>query len=178
MDWNIWKSKRINGEWQKPMPFFEKNIEGNRFYPYLTNSGNLYFSITPHGSGNSDLYVSKYKNGNYQKPSPLININSEKLEGDAFLSPDESYLIFAGFGRGQNLGKSDLYISFNENGTWSVPVWMGKEINSQGYDGSPFVTKDRKYLIFTSSRGSTDENTFFNHYIIRFNSEKYNQKLI
>lgn len=176
-DWNIWKSERINGSWQNPSPFFEKNIEGNQFYPWLTNSGNLYFAITPHGSGNSDLYVSEYLNGVYQTPKALPrHINSQKLEGDAFVAPDESYIIFAGFERGQNLGKSDLFISFNNAGKWSVPVWLGEEINSVGYDGSPFVTRDGKYLIFTSSRGSTDENTFFNHYIVRFYPENYREQ--
>ena len=174
-DWNIWQSVRKNGKWEQPEPFFKDNIEGNQFYPWFTDSGNLYFAITQHGSGNSDLYVSKYKNDRYQAPKALPSpINSTKLEGDAFVAPDESYLIFAGFEREQNLGKSDLYISFNNDGNWTAPVWLGKSINSEGYDGSPYVTDDGKYLIFTSSRGSTDENTFFNHYIIPFNPEKYN----
>lgn len=176
-DWNIWSSKRENGTWQSPTPFFKQNIEGNQFYPWLTNSGNLYFAITPHGSGNSDLYVSEYINGIYQSPKALPSyINSKNLEGDAFIAPDESYMIFAGFDRGQNLGKSDLFISFNDNGIWSIPVWLGKEINSDGYDGSPFVTQDGKFLIFTSSRGSTDKNTFFNHYIVHFNPKKYREE--
>jgi Tol biopolymer transport system component len=175
-DWNIWQSVRKNDIWQNPTPFFEQNIEGNQFYPWLTNSGNLYFAITPHGSGNSDLYLSEYKNGQYLTPKALPkHINSQQLEGDAFIAPDESYMIFASFDRDQNLGKSDLFISFNNNGGWSVPVWLGKKINSEGYDGSPFITHDDKYLIFTSSRGSTDENTFFNHYIVRFNVEDWRQ---
>ena len=173
-DWNIWRSVRINAQWQKPELFFETNMEGNQFYPWLTDSGNLYFAITPHGSGNSDLYVSDYENEKHTTPKALpSHINSSKLEGDAFVAADESYLIFAGFERVQNLGKSDLYISFNNEGSWTTPVWLGEKINSNGYDGSPFVTHDGKYLIFTSSRGSTDENTFFNHYIVRFNPQLY-----
>lgn len=173
-DWNIWKSIRQDGDWQQPQPFFSKNMEGNQFYPWLTDNGNLYFSITPHGSQNSDLYVSEFKEGKYQASQALpTTINSKKLEGDAHVSPDESFLIFAGFERNQNMGKSDLYISINENGNWSKVIWMGKNINSEGYDGSPYVTEDGKFLIFTSSRGSTDENTFFNHYIVRFSKEKY-----
>jgi|GEM_PF-3545485 len=178
-DWNIWKSIRKNDEWQTPELFFDTNIEGNQFYPWLTNSGNLYFAITPHNSGNSDLYVSENENEKYLEPKALPKyINSVKLEGDAFVAPDESYLIFAGFERGQNLGKSDLYISFNNKGLWTAPVWLGDNINSEGYDGSPFVTESGNYLIFTSSRGSTDENTFFNHYIVRFNPEKYNDTTV
>ncbi|NAS29890.1 hypothetical protein GTQ40_02800 [Flavobacteriaceae bacterium R38] len=173
-DWNIWKSIRKNGVWQTPTPFFNQNLEGNQFYPWLTQSGNIYFAITPHSSDNSDLYVSEYKNGEYGTPKNLpAHINSKNIEGDAFVAPDESYIIFASFEREQNLGKSDLFISFNENGNWTSPVWLGKEINSEGYDGSPFVTEDGKYLIFTSSRGSTDKNTFFNHYIVKFNPEIY-----
>ncbi|MDC6364872.1 MULTISPECIES: TolB family protein [Flavobacteriaceae] len=176
-DWNIWKSVRKNGKWQTPIPFFNQNLEGNQFYPWLTRSGNIYFAITPHGSGNSDLYVSEYKNGAYGTPKALpAHINSKSIEGDAYVAPDETYIIFAGFERGQNLGKSDLFVSFNENGNWTTPVWLGEEINSVGYDGSPFVTEDGNYLIFTSSRGSTDENTFFNHYIVKFNPEIYRAK--
>jgi len=173
-DWNIWKSIRLNGKWQTPTPFFDKNIEGNQFYPWLTASGNLYFAFTPHGSQNSDLYISEFIDGKYQLPKALSSvINSPKLEGDPYVAPDESFLIFAGFERKQSLGKSDLYISLNSNGNWSVPIWMGKQVNSDGYDGSPFVTEDGKYLIFTSSRGSSDENTFFNHYIMKFSKENY-----
>lgn len=173
-DWNIWKSIRKNDKWQTPIPFFNHNLEGNQFYPWLTQSGNIYFAITPHGSGNSDLYVSEYKNGAYVTPKALpAHINSENIEGDAFVAPDESYIIFASFEREQNLGKSDLFISFNHQGKWSIPVWLGEEINSEGYDGSPFITNDGKYLIFTSSRGSKGENTSFNHYIVRFNIEDW-----
>lgn len=176
-DWNIWKSERINGIWQQPKTFFNTNKEGNQFYPWLTDSGNIYFAITPHGSSNSDLYISRYSKGVYQQPEALpSHINSKAMEGDAFVAPDERYMIFAGFDREQNSGKSDLYISFNIDGDWTTPVWLGEEINSVGYDGSPFVTSDEKYLIFTSSRGSTDDNTFFNHYIIPFDVEKYSQK--
>ncbi|MDF1698906.1 MAG: hypothetical protein P1U56_23835, partial [Saprospiraceae bacterium] len=137
-DWNIWKSSRVEGKWQQPTPFFDENIEGNQFYPMLTASGNLYFATTPHGSGNSDIYVSKYTNQGYQQPEALSGIDTEYLEGDPYVAPDESYLIFAGFDRAENLGKSDLFISFNEHGKWTKPVWMGSEINSEGYDGSPF----------------------------------------
>lgn len=173
MDWNIWKSERKQNIWQQPEPFFKENLDGNQFYPWLTQSGNIYFANTPHGSANSDLYVSEFIEGRYHTPKALSGINSDKLEGDAFVAPDESYIVFAGFERKENLGKSDLFISFYQLGQWSTPVWLGEDINSIGYDGSPFVTEDGRFLIFTSSRGSTDDNTFFNHYIVRFDADKY-----
>ena len=174
-NWNLWRSERKNDTWETPALVFEESLQGNQFYPWLTKSGNLYFSTTRDGSGNSDLFYSKLKAGKYQTPVSLPKqINSIHLEGDAYVHPTEEYLIFAGFEREMNLGKSDLYISFNKGeNSWSNPVWLGEDINSKGYDGSPFVTQDGEFLIFTSSRGSTDENTYFNHYIIGFNANKY-----
>lgn len=176
-DWNIWKSERVGRSWQKPELYFSQPMPENEFYPTLADSGNLYFTITPHGSQNGDIHVSRLVNGVYTSPEPLDpSINSESNEGDAFIAPDESYIIFASFDRVESLGKSDLYISLKKaDGNWSQPIWMGREINSAGFDGSPFVTQDGKFLIFTSSRGSTKENPFFNHYIVRFNLEQYHQ---
>lgn len=174
-DWNIWNAIRQKGIWQKPELYFSRPMSENEFYPTLTKSGNLYFTITPHGSQNGDIYVAEFVDGKYDEPKPLPQtINSLANEGDAFVAPDESYMLFASFDREQSLGKSDLYISLrNAEGDWLPPVWLGEEINSDGYDGSPFVTMDGKFLIFTSSRDSSDENTFFNHYIVRFDVEKY-----
>jgi hypothetical protein len=174
-DWNIWKSVKVDAEWQTPELLFEHPLDGNQFYPWLTDSGNVYFSSTPEG-GNSDLYVANFKDGQYSAPVKLPDyINTSALEGDAYVAPDESYLIFAGFERDQNLGKSDLYISYNIDNAWTSPVWLGDAINSDGYDGSPFVTQDGKYLLFTSSRGSTDDQVFFNHYIVPFDEGKYRE---
>ena len=73
-----------------------------------------------------------------------------------------------------NLGFSDLCISFHlGNGQWTAAKSLGKEINSEGFDGSPFITENGKYLIFTSSRNSPNSNSFFNHYIVRFDAEDY-----
>jgi Tol biopolymer transport system component len=177
-DWNVWKASREANTWQSPELYFPNHLEGNQFYPWLTESKNLYCSITPAGSQNSDIYLVEWKDGQYTSPKRLPEtINTEALEGDAFVAPDESYLIFAGFERAQNAGKSDLYISFKkENGGWTEAQWLGEDINSEGYDGSPCVTIDGKYLIFTSSRGSIEENTFFNHYIVRFQLERYQRQ--
>lgn len=177
LNFTIWKSERNNGSWSTLKPFLRSDNKNNYFYPWMTESKNLYFSRASIGTFNSNIYVSKWNGSKYLDPISLpANINTDQLEGDPFVAPDESYLIFAGFGRDQNLGKSDLYISFNENGSWTDPVWLGEQINSIGYDGSPFVTFDGNYLIFTSSRGSTDTNTFFNHYIISFNPDLYKDK--
>jgi len=173
LDFNIWSARRDeNGNWGEPMVFLE--MEGNQFYPWLSANHNLYFSHFPLGQQTSDLYMREFDYDIYARKVSLgPNVNSFSLEGDAFVSADESFLIFAAFDRPGGLGKSDLYISFREDGIWEKPIWLGNKINSPGYDGSPVLSDDERFLIFTSSRGSSDTNTLFNHYIIPFQAEEW-----
>ena len=91
---------------------------------------------------------------NYLQKSVLLGaaINSEQYEADVFISPDESYIIFCST-RENGFGRGDLYVSFkNFDGTWSKTINMGAEINSSNYEYCPFVTKDGKYLFYTSNQ--------------------------
>jgi hypothetical protein len=178
-DWNIWQSKKLGNSWGKPELLLDQKLEGNQFYPWLTGSGNLYFSTTPDGSRDADIYRLPMQNGKYTSSQRLPwPINTTAMEADAFVSPLEDYMIFAGFDRKQNLGLSDLYICFRIEEQWTAPVWMGPELNSSGYDGSPFVTDNGRYLIFTSSRNSPEEKPFFNHYIVPFSADKFRKQAL
>ncbi|SNY99922.1 PD40 domain-containing protein [Flagellimonas pacifica] len=173
-NFQLWQSYKLAKGWSKPETvFLNKNGIG---YPWRTQDGTLFYAMQPSdGTRNSNIYYAPYKNGEYGKPVALpANINSDKFEGDAFVAPNKEYLIFAGFNRDDNIGFSDLYIAFNlGKNKWSNPRSLGREINSDGYDGSPYVTEDGKFLIFTSSRNSKEDNIFFNHYIVRFNKDNY-----
>lgn len=175
-DSNIWRSKRNGNQWE-PVELLPEaiNSELNEYYPIVTNSGNLYFSRQLKDTS-YDIYVSKFINGTYQKAERLPNhINTNLLESDAYVSPDESYMIFVRMYAEEGLGVSDLYISFNNSGVWSKPKNM-RSINSNGVDGSPFVTSDGKYLLFTSTRDSKKPEVFDGHldiYIVKFNIEDW-----
>ncbi|WP_350284407.1 hypothetical protein [uncultured Croceitalea sp.] len=192
-NFNIWTSELTNGEWQRPVPMgYPISSTGNEFYPVMINDGSIYFCSDK--DGNSDIYKSQLENGQYQQPTKLPdNINSVSREADAFVARDESYIIFVRVDEPDGFGNSDLYISFriNEN-EWTAPVNMGEEVNSRQIDGSPYVTPDEKYLIFTSNRTSDDikkraiksygdfetvtsssDNGSLNFYIVNFNLKKY-----
>ena len=171
----LWQSFKKQGIWKEPEIVFPTS-RGVGF-PSKTEDGTLFYSVqSEDGSRNSSIYYSDYNEGRYTEPIKLPKeINTDPaFEGDAFVMPDKSFLIFAGFDRPASLGFSDLYISFNQgNGQWTPAKSLGDEINSEGYDGSPYVTEDGKYLVFTSSRDSPGNNSFFNHYIVRFDVEEY-----
>ena len=59
------------------------------------------------------------------------------------IAPDESYMIVNSSGRPDDLGNSDLYISFKrEDGSWTRLKNMGKIINSPETDYCPMLSPD------------------------------------
>jgi len=155
-DWNIWYIEYSDKGWSAPRPLGpEINTDGNEYYPSVTTDGTIYFTTQREDSyGGEDLYFSKLKNNVYTTPVNLgESINMQGNEYNAFISPDESYIIFGSYGREDGLGNGDIYISFrNSDGTWRNSKNMGKGINSDKLDYCPFVTLDQKYLFFTSQR--------------------------
>ncbi len=68
------------------------------------------------------------------------------------MAPDESYLIFASFGRLDSLGSADLYVSFRVDGKWQPARSLGTSINSKAFEYCPIVSPDGRHFFFTSYR--------------------------
>ncbi len=154
-DFDIWKVNRVGAGWGKPenlgLPI---NTESDEFYPSIAKSGNLYFTATyPGGVGKEDIYVSRLANQLYQKPLVLDTaINTRLYEFNAFVSPDETYILFTGYGRRDDMGGGDLYLSIKDaQGNWK-PARNLKALNSRQLDYCPYVSPDGKALYFTSER--------------------------
>jgi len=121
--------------------------------PAISNNGTLYFFTGQGDSTNgTDIFKSIPNKGEY---SGMINlgkpVNTKYSELDAFIAPDESYIIFSS-NRPGSVGKLDLYISWNSDGKWSEPINLGDKINSPADEYCPSVSHDGKYFYFTSSR--------------------------
>ena len=158
-DYDIWFVENSDTGWGNPVNLGSPvNSGGNEFYPSLADNGNIYFTAARSDSyGSEDIYLSEYKNGNYSNPVNLgTTVNSKTDEFNAFIAPDESYLIFSNWGRDDGLGGGDLYISFNNNDEWIPAINLGEKINSSALDYCPFVTRDGKYFFFTSRRTSVN----------------------
>lgn len=130
--------------------------------PVVSNKGTLYF-FTGQGdsTGGTDIFKSIPDKGEY---SGIINlgkpINTRYSELDAFIAPDESYIIFSS-NRPGGIGKLDLYLSWYSDGKWSEPVNLGDKINSSADEYCPSVSHDGKYFYFTSSRESEPKGPIY-----------------
>lgn len=156
-DFDIWKVKRLaNGKWGEPENLGATVNSGkNEFYPSVTKNGNLYFTAElPDGKGSEDIVVCKWTGTAYSKPESLPeDINTKNDEFNAFVDPDEQFVLFSCEGRADDMGRGDLYISRKDNkGNWLPVKHLPSPVNSTALDYCPFVTWDKQYLVFTSNR--------------------------
>ncbi|MBN9384361.1 MAG: PD40 domain-containing protein [Chitinophagaceae bacterium] len=155
-DYDIWVVKKTGDSWGSPVRLDTVvNSSKDEFYPSIARSGNLYFTREmENGKGREDIVISEWKEGRYHTPHSLPEaINSDKFEFNAFVDPDERYILFSSFGRSDDLGGGDLYLSCkNEKGEWMPAVHLDSSINSRALDFSPFISPDGKYFFFTSEK--------------------------
>ena len=156
-DYNIWYAEKINGAWSTTAkPISEViNSEADEYYPSLAANGNLYFTAAYlTAKGREDIYLSRYQNGQYLLPESLdTNINSVKYEFNAFVSPKEDILVFTSYGRPDDLGGGDLYISTKDaSGHWTKARHAAAGINSRQLDYCPFIDYQSSTFYFTSNR--------------------------
>jgi hypothetical protein len=148
----IWYVEKDGETWSKPH-HLAIDMKGDKLFFSFAKNNNLYFT-SGHGprgvgSGNVDVYVTRFHKDSYSKPEKLPDIiNTRKyLESDVLVSPDEKYLIFFSFERPGNFGQYDLYVSFKSADQWSKPVNLGEEVN-KGYSRFPGFSPDGRYLFF------------------------------
>lgn len=151
-DTDIWKVYKINDKWNVPerLSININQPDKGQWFPSIADNGNIYFIQADISDEKSDIYFSINNKGIYSTPIKLPDfINSEKMEWDALIAKDESYLIFTSRYRDDCYGGQDLYISFkNEKNEWMKAKHLGKEINSDMWEQSPSLSPDGKYLFF------------------------------
>lgn len=152
----FYTEKLPGGGWSEPVnagPVINSDFGEN--YPSVARNGNLYFfSCRDEGYGGCDIYLAKLGDSGYESSIPMSGaINSDKNDWDAYIAPDESYIIFSSQERYDTLGGQDLYISYRmSDGGWTPATNMGPRVNSESGEICPSVTLDGKYFFFTSRR--------------------------
>jgi WD40-like Beta Propeller Repeat len=124
----------------------EINTSASEFYATMCYSGNIYFTRR---NKDNDIYVSRFVGGKYQPAELLDSVINSGNESNPYISAEEDYLIFLSDRKG-GYGGSDLYISFNKKGKWSIPQNLGSQVNSAISEFCPGV--DRKNELFFFSR--------------------------
>jgi len=96
-----------------------------------------------------DFDTSYYRWSALENLGPNIN-GPQTWEAQPSLSGDGKTLFFSS-ARPGGIGKIDIYYSNrNEDGTWSKAINIGRPINSEESDKSPFIHTDSRTLYFAS----------------------------
>lgn len=156
-DFDIWfvERKTMKDEWSNPINLGAPvNTSNDEFYPSLAENKNLYFTCTCEATkGKDDIYFAEWKKEGYLQPVSLSDsINSAGFEFNAYVSSDESFLIFTGYNRAGGMGSGDLFISHKKDGKWLAAQNMGEKFNSPSMDYCPFYNSKQKQFYFTSKR--------------------------
>ena len=161
---DIWVVDRSGAGWGQPYNLGAPvNTAGAEYFPSLTRSGTLYFTREDGPNRASSIYRSRLVDGKHAEPERLPDaVNSGTSRFNAFVAPDESFLVYAMLGRSDSLGSVDYYVAFRgADDSWSAPVNLGPKINAPGGEGySPYISPDGKYFFFMSTRPSPAAELF------------------
>ena len=156
-DQDIWVVERDGtGAWGIPRNLGEPvNSDGGEYFPSLTRDGTLYFTRNEKGSGLNQIFRSRWVDGAFQKPELLpsqVNCGSNRY--NAFVAPDESYLIVPAVGMPDAYDGVDYYMVFRDaEDHWSQPVNMGPLVNQENARGwSPYVSPGGEVFFFMATR--------------------------
>ncbi len=157
---DIWVSEldEETGEWQPARNVGPPlNTEGPNFISSISMVGGEEIVILGNRYGKkgrmfTGVSMSKRNGDSFEDPVDI------EIEDEYNYSPNADYFLVPGgeamllsAERDDSYGKRDLYVSFKRNnGTWSVPLNLGSDINSSGEDESPFLAEDGKTLYFSS----------------------------
>ena len=154
-DYDIWTIKKETGVWANPQNMESPvNTALDEYYASVAKNGDIYFTRAVDGR-EEDIMKCAFEKGKYSDAIALSDsVNSTGDEFNAFVDPGEQYIIFTGYKRKGNIGSGDLFISYkNKNGEWGEAKNMGNKINGPGLTYCPYITPDKKYFFFTTSRG-------------------------
>ena len=112
------------------------------------DSTNEFITDIDTGEYKEDIYVAyKDKDGNWQAPE-LLNINTDNHAATISTSPDGQtlYIYYDESGNGQ------IWKSVLVGETWSDPIKLGSDINSDAWETHVTVSSDEKKLYYVSNR--------------------------
>lgn len=169
-DYDIWYVNKTSSGWSAPINMGAPiNTAANEYYPSLTENGDIYFTVENDlAVGKEDIFVSRLVQGVYQNPISIkVGVNTEHYEFNAFVAPDESFLIFTSQRPNEGQGGGDLYISYREGEVWEKAQLL-QHVNSPYLDFCPFVDFNANTFYFTSRRTIVQ-----NHYEASLNLDQF-----
>ncbi|MDH5604552.1 MAG: OmpA family protein, partial [Cyclobacteriaceae bacterium] len=155
----LFYTEKVEQKWEKPVPLPFNDDEYSVGHPTISSDGKvlIFSSDMPGSIGNTDLYISRFQNGEWSNPENMGNkINTKGREMFPFLY-DDHILFFASTGHA-GLGGLDIYeIDLELIGTTEVKN-LGYPINSHDDDFGLVLNREMTSGYFSSNRKNKPSN--------------------
>lgn len=162
---DIFVAQRLNNIFCSPFnlgPLI--NTTAMESQPFISADGNeLFFVRYSNSKQKADIFCSQLIDGQWSKPKPLHNVNTDANEMSPFLSIDGTTLFFAS-DRDNSMGGYDLFFSRRDRkGEWCAPSNIGFPINTEANEICFVVDDDgsRAYLSSDRDGGFGGYDVFF-----------------
>ncbi|HEU4556474.1 MAG TPA: hypothetical protein VFS20_01450 [Longimicrobium sp.] len=149
-DLDLWRVPRVGAGWGTPEPVPGVNTRAQELGPQRRGEW-LYFASTRSGMrGRLDLYRARLQ-GDSVGPVEDLPVNTPENESDPEVSPAGTLLLFWS-SRGNAAGGADLFVAERQGDGWGAPRPLGGGANSPGFDFTPSISADGRWLYFSSTR--------------------------
>lgn len=154
---DIWYSTRKNGRWTSAKNDLEKlNTEDNNAVTGISNDGStmyLHGTYLRKDELTSGLSFVQKQDDGWSRPryQHVPHFSAKSDHYSFFLDPHDRYMVISSKGK-KSKGKEDLYVCLrNEKGRWGDPIHLGPQVNSSGFEISPFLDDNGRALYFASN---------------------------
>ncbi len=155
---DIFESTLSGANWTAPtkLPFQISSKKANEvFAAYSADGWSIYFGRdnANRSNGFEIMYSSMQSKiqKNYMAAQMISTVNSKFNEGPIYITIDGETMYIASQGSG-SMGGYDIFISKNNNGTWSEPENLGSPINTPYDDFFFSTTANGKFAYISSNR--------------------------
>ncbi len=96
------------------------------------------------------IYFSERAGSQWLEAEKLLLFEDSVNVGQPCLSPDDQFLFFSSDAL-EGYGEKDIYVCKWQDEQWSFPVNVGPEINTEGYEGFPYIHSNG--MLYFASNG-------------------------
>ena len=141
-DTKIWYVNRLENTWSNAIKLDSPINDDELFYSNQSKNGDLFYTNV----SKRKMYYAPNKNGKF----PEVREVGIEFGFHGFISPSQDFLVVNARNKEDDQRKdNDIYVYFKEkDGTWSKPINLGNEVNSNFDETCPSITPDGKYLFF------------------------------
>ncbi len=137
-----WYVNRLENSWSNAIQLDSPINDDFVFYSNEAKNGDLFYTNV----SKRKMYYAPKKNDKF----PEVHEVGIESGFHGFISPSQDYLVVNARNKEDVQRKSDIYVYFKKkDGTWSKPINLGKEVNSNFGETCPSITPDGKYLFFS-----------------------------